>query len=272
MQLIERKQNEIHVSEWATKKTGKLKVVLSNTEETKANARLRSISMIPQEKIPAARRRSSHFEIASDFFITSDEFQEKDKTSVLVNLPSSIYGLVVCVSVSKTNFDMNAMFFPIMAVTWLAQGVLLYKIWIELPPAHDAPLCFTSDFLLLAVLFVFLIGAIVPIQDAILEMRVAYNSTERFRKTEIFGRPYYKYVKLTGATDRSILARALLFITIACEITIWISVVVVGCAYILSQQGAGSIVQGAVAITFINEVDQMVFDLVLPGKLTLKLP
>mmetsp|Transcript_2978 Transcript_2978/g.4560 ORF Transcript_2978/g.4560 Transcript_2978/m.4560 type:complete len:118 (-) Transcript_2978:268-621(-) len=58
-------------------------------------------------------------------------------------------------------------------------------------------------------------------------------------------------------TDSRLARRISAVIIVLYELVIWIVVLLIGILYILTSVGAGNIVQAAVAISFINEIDNM---------------
>ena len=128
------------------------------------------------------------------------------------------------------------------------QGYILYWLWKSLPATYDVDLCTTDNLLFyVCIIGVFLVS-MVP------DFLTIYNEYRIIRS----GLHYYcpgdgTFNKFSRSTVGVILA----YLILSYELLIWVSVVLVGINYILVSETLGDLVQAAVAITFINELDDM---------------
>jgi hypothetical protein len=74
----------------------------------------------------------------------------------------------------------------------------------------------------------------------------------RFGRRHLSGQAHFKELHKTGGLSRNLAALIVLY-----EIAIWVVVILVGILYILTTEEVGNIVQAAVAISSINDIDNM---------------
>jgi hypothetical protein len=135
-------------------------------------------------------------------------------------------------------------------ITAFAQAYILWQLWFSRPKIRDSLFCSgsgTDPTLYIAILIVFVTQKLSKFKDV-----------RRDLYTVIFGRRFY-----SGDTQkiRNISTpgwcRAVAVIIALYEVAVWLSVLIIGAYYIITTSGVGSVVQAAVSISYITDIDSM---------------
>jgi len=182
-------------------------------------------------------------------------------------MPHTLYGNVVnwCFRASIDNWDLTAFSMMMFFVGWptvmcfLMQGTLLGYLWNSLPDFSDrlnSGLCETDATFQLALIMSFLVYMHQPSCDLAFEMYVLIYGT--------------RFHSLTDKTTRTITIRdnvlhlSFAWLCVLMEMAIFVCIVVVGCKYILTSSGASSLIQSALSIVFIAEIDDQIAKAIMP--------
>ena len=99
----------------------------------------------------------------------------------------------------------------------------------------------------------------------------AYDEEKEYDKDEIpdgvFVIPEVEFVSILTLTW-NYWTRAFLMLLVLMEAAVWLTVVIVGVKYLMSSKTISDLVQSTVAIVFINDVDNMVFELTATSDMT----
>jgi len=141
------------------------------------------------------------------------------------------------------------------------QGIILYNLWQSLPPLYQSNddgstsgLCSLSShslFFQVCMIGVFFVSVLPALWEVITELIIVTASKIYLYQDWKDGET--RFVK----TDSRLARRISAVIIVLYELVIWIVVLLIGILYILTSVGAGNIVQAAVAISYINEIDNM---------------
>jgi hypothetical protein len=167
----------------------------------------------------------------------------------------SVYGIAIwslLINIEfKSIFDLFLVFLLFGQQVFIiggVQGYILYWLWKSLPASYDVDLCTTDNlFFYVCIIGVFFISMI-P------DLFIICNEYRIIRSGLIYFQP------LTGSFPklfRDPVSVILAYLVLSYEFLVWIAVVLVGINYILVSETLGDLVQAAVAITFINELDDM---------------
>jgi hypothetical protein len=169
---------------------------------------------------------------------------------------SSVYGLVVYLLLDRSTPDFCSfflIFFNALQQTiaiGMVQGYILYWLWQSLPATYEADLCSTSNLLFYVCIIGVFVTSLVPGLLVIShELKIIKSGTHFFLADSVSA-SFDKF-------DRSKLGAALAYLVVLYELLIWAAVLLVGINYILSAETLGDLVQAAVAITFISDLDDM---------------
>ena len=132
----------------------------------------------------------------------------------------------------------------------MVQGYILFWLWQSLPATYEADLCSTSNLLFYVCIIGVFVTSLVP------GLLVIYNEFRIIQSGTCYFKTYFSVASF-GRLVRSKLGVALAYLVVLYELLIWAAVLLVGINYILSAETLGDLVQAAVAITFINELDDM---------------
>jgi hypothetical protein len=178
-------------------------------------------------------------------------------------LGNSVYGVAMGAFLYEPNFNeicdiLQLLFFlliPIIAVG-AVQLTALYFLWQDTPAIDEDPTAFCSangdrKFFLLCIIGIFVTYMIPPLIELSDELIIVRTANVRFE---------YDNVHDTGKA--MVLRLAKRFQWLAClivlwEAFIWMCVFLDGIIYILTSTGAGDIIQAAVAICFIMDIDNV---------------
>lgn len=147
-------------------------------------------------------------------------------------------------------------------VSFFAQGGITWVLWYSLPSFEGSEFCPQSEsnyfYLEIALLGLFYAAMIASFNDIFLEMRLigAKRIAITRGETTLLIRIPFSY---------TIYARLLLVVMM--ELTVWVGVAIVGTKYILTAGQPSDLIQAAVAINFINDIDNCFYDSYVPEKL-----
>jgi hypothetical protein len=139
------------------------------------------------------------------------------------------------------------------------QGVILYNLWYSLPPVYlnndDFPsgLCSLGPRMLFfqtCIIGVFIVSVLPALYEALTELTIVWTAKIA---SQVINTGKLEFVSLSDG----LVGRSLAFGVVLYELAIWVCVLLIGIQYILTTEGAGNIVQAAVAISYINEIDNM---------------
>jgi hypothetical protein len=133
----------------------------------------------------------------------------------------------------------------------MVQGYILFWLWNSLPATYEADLCTTHNLLFYVSIISVFITSLIP------GLLVIYNEFRIIQSGTVFFAPNSSATASFTRLDRSKVGVSLAYCTVLYELLIWVAVLLVGINYILSAETLGDLVQAAVAITFINELDDM---------------
>ena len=166
----------------------------------------------------------------------------------------SVYGIAIFEILRSTIESLYDLFFVFISygqqlfIIGGVQGYILYWLWKSLPATYEVDLCTTDNHLFyVCIIGVFLISMISDFITIYNEYRIIRSGSH------IYSPGFGNFSKFT----RSHLNVILVYLILSYEFIIWVSVVLVGINYILVSETLGDLVQAAVAITFINELDDM---------------
>ena len=159
----------------------------------------------------------------------------------------------------------------------LATVTALGEDYDDIDAAAQENFCQQSISLQCGVVGIFLISLLKPFYDILTEVVVGISSFRCVYDTialqQIFihvaGPEYAKGRKFIDTTDKRLIVKEVetgpfsffvCWISIAIEAYVFYLTVIVGVYYTMSQQDARNIVQAAVAISFINEIDNILYD------------
>lgn len=203
-----------------------------------------------------------------------EELEKSPRGFAWKQIPFSIFSITRLILLEVSFFElpveglsdiMYILFFLIgpAVIVWLVQGLLLMSIWLELPKYHDVGYftCNQLPSLQLAVIAVFLITLMHTVLDLFHEFCAIIWTRRAFRSSSLFASLSSKYESsFDDQLEIAILpfhwnTRLVALFIWAMEASILVFTGVVGTLYILTQVGASNTVQAAVAIAFINDID-----------------
>ena len=140
-----------------------------------------------------------------------------------------------------------------------AQGVAVWYLWTSLSPvSQSSSICTNQPIFSISVIGIFILYLLAGLKDIIHEMKIVRYATEVFGYDEN-GKAYQEVVG-----NQTFIAILISFIIIGYELLIWMSVLLIGIFYIFTSDGIGNIIQAAVAIAFINDVDNVAIYVLYP--------
>ena len=169
----------------------------------------------------------------------------------------SVYGVAVYILLLNDIPGLVDLFFAFLATLQhtiaigMVQGYILFWLWKSLPATYEADLCSTNNLLFYVCIIGVFITSLVPGLLVIFdEFRIIQSGTVSFDNYIYSGAAFKRL-------DRSKVGVSLAYCTVLYELLIWAAVLLVGVSCTLSAESLGDLVQAAVAITFINELDDM---------------
>jgi hypothetical protein len=220
-----------------------------------------SLSLQHQLGLKEDMERKSFVGLSKGEVITFDDIQKLERSNHLVEpFPKSIYGVIYFSLIWFVNdetlsvwngFLLGCMLLPLLIVTSGVQAILLYYLWFSIPPLQDSSFCEKDQnnfLLLMAAEAVFLISLMPSLHELFLEGQIFTEC-----KLTLLQDGRKDSYTVTSVSFRSFW----IFLVYSFEVTVWISVLIIGSGYILTTEGVSNLVQATVAITFINEIDNM---------------
>ena len=172
---------------------------------------------------------------------------------------NSLYGLFIRFVLSHHNKRIVLLLVPAVFLLGGAQGVILVNLWNSINYVSVAPSQFcspvTNELFLTAIIAVFLVSLIPALNDVINEFKIVASARLVF---QVYSPMAGEGRAVILRVQRNVFNVICCMLVVCYEFIIWIGVLLIGIVYILTSQGAGNIVQAAVAISFINEIDNMV--------------
>ena len=133
------------------------------------------------------------------------------------------------------------------------QGVIIVLFWNSLSTIAGGPLCEPDANLVFVscVIGIYLLSVFPDLVDVYQEFNIVYYGHLAFTVSTIDGKA--RITKLTPSRYARYLALSITFY----EFLVWVSVLLLGVHYILTIEDVGDVVQAAVALSFINQIDNM---------------
>ena len=164
-------------------------------------------------------------------------------------------------------------------LTFTLQFYVVFCLWFALPLLKgNESFCRgqIGPYLQLCSVGVFLLSIIPSVKDISLELLVVLTSHRLKREAseadttlvrQATANPYWQasdlvHIRLLNDKDPSWIIPCLFIILL--ELVIWIMTLFVGCKYLLISETVSDLVQSMVAIVFVNEVDNLAFDVFVP--------
>jgi hypothetical protein len=194
---------------------------------------------------------------------TFKELNELKTVNLWLPMPRSIYGYSVSYllrsrysSSVKTIFDHGDILLQIFTFIAIgsSQAIILYYLNESLPYFKDSSFCqnMHQPLLLLCFIGVFLASLLPSLYDISIEIFTVLSS----KRYTVRNNDNKDNIDIIQIKIRFI-TKLLIAYIILYEFAIWVFVLIIGVRYILTTQGTGNIVQAAVAIVYINEIDNM---------------
>lgn len=134
------------------------------------------------------------------------------------------------------------------------QAIILYNLWITLPKVIETEFCIKqlhTDMLVICVICIFIISMIPSIFEITNELCIVATTRIYFRYEPNDGQAIIKKFKRTSS---GVFVASCIVIY---QILLWLSTFIIGILYIITSEGVTNIVQAAVAITFLMELDNL---------------
>ncbi len=222
--------------------------------------------------------------------ISEDQFNATNNLCLWTQMPSSITSVNLTICLMKELHDNNNV--GDFLVIWIVSSALpvamaffvelatvtaLGEDYEDIDSAAQENFCQQSVSLQCGVVGIFLISLLKPFYDILTEVVVGISSYRCVYDTialqQIFvhvaGPEYARGRKFINTADKRLIVKEvetgpfsffIYWISVVIEAYVFYLTVVVGVYYTMSQQDASSIVQAAVAISFINEIDNILYD------------
>ena len=219
--------------------------------------------------------------------ITEDQFNQTNNLCLWTSLPHSIVSLNLSLCLCKQLNEKTSDFFWV----WCICGALplIGALFVELSTVNalrdyenfaeivETNFCHQEWQLQCGVIGVFLISLLKPLQDIITEICVGLFSRRCVYDTvalqQLFihaaGAEYGSGRKFVHVGDHKMIVKevrsswlslTIFWAALGVEIYVYYLTVIIGMYYTLSQEDASAIVQAAVAISFINEIDNILYE------------
>lgn len=234
-----------------------------------------------------------HVELVVGERISPEEYYMGNNHCLWTEMPESIVALNLSLALNREvgerwidyiKASLICGLFPLIVTFAIEVSTVLalYKVNSDLE--GNAEFCDQSSILQMSVVGIFLLTLLSPMQDIIKEASIGFSSTrcvyDVHEGSHLFiygaGADAGKGKEFEEIGDKSLVVKEVRT-SFPSFIVFWVSVILeflvlmltlwIGIHYTLSQSNASEIVQAAVAISFINEVDNMVFDAVVSEQL-----
>jgi hypothetical protein len=230
-----------------------------------------------------------HLTLKIDERITPEEYLMGNNHCLWTSMPESIVALNLALALNKEiginisdyiKASLLCGIFPLI-LTFLMELVTVLALWkVNSDLDGNEEFCDQSIYLQMSVVGIFLLTLLSPLQDIIKEASIGISSTRCVLDVH---EGSHLFIYGSGASagngrefeeigERSMIVKECKtswpsFVVYWTSVTIEASVLLltlwIGIHYTLSQSNASEIVQAAVAISFINEIDNMVYDAVV---------
>ena len=234
-----------------------------------------------------------HVELVVGERITPEEYFMGNNHCLWTEMPESIVALNLSLALNREVgerwFDyikasLICGLFPLIVTFAIEVSTVLALYHVNSDLEGNAEFCDQSSILQMSVVGIFLLTLLSPMQDIIKEASIGFSSTrcvyDVHEGSHLFiygaGADAGKGKEFEEIGDKSLVVKEVRT-SFPSFIVFWVSVILeflvlmltlwIGIHYTLSQSNASEIVQAAVAISFINEVDNMVFDAVVSEQL-----
>lgn len=181
------------------------------------------------------------------------------KSGRWINCGNSLYGLFIRFVLCHPNSAFIIVLFPAVFLLGGAQGVILINLWRSLEHLDEAPSQFCTPqnnrLFLTAIMAVFLVSLVPALNDIINEFKIVSSARLVFQVSSPMAGDGQATIARVHRNAINVICCMMVVIYESC---IWIAVLLIGIMYILTSPGVGNIVQAAVAISFINEIDNMI--------------
>ena len=191
--------------------------------------------------------------------IEKEEYAKCMQESFCSKLPSSTYGYLINDLLSQEIHKINFKQHSSAAVVVAFQLTMVLYLWnssqLNFTLIESAPIIPLQ----IAGIGVLLLNLIPSVTDIILEIAAILFSDFYFVDLEAEGEGILK-VDMLGKENGGIWSLFWLWVVVAFESIVFLSVLVVGITYILSSTSASELVQACLSIVFINEIDNVAFN------------
>lgn len=234
-----------------------------------------------------------HVELVVGERITPEEYYMGNNHCLWTEMPESIVALNLSLALNREVgerwFDyikasLICGLFPLIVTFAIEVSTVLALYHVNSDLEGNSEFCDQSSILQMSVVGIFLLTLLSPMQDIIKEASIGFSSTrcvyDVHEGSHLFiygaGADAGKGKEFEEIGEKSLVVKEVRT-SFPSFIVFWVSVILeflvlmltlwIGIHYTLSQSNASEIVQAAVAISFINEVDNMVFDAVVSEQL-----
>lgn len=197
-------------------------------------------------------------------------FKDLVEQGLLQRVPATLYGNALFVAmINEEKEDLMILVVANLAFNWsvylcfLAQGTMLYYLWNSLGSidSSSSGLCTTDIEFQLALIGSFLAFMYQPACDIAFEIFVLLYAKHCYENPTTS----QAEIEILPVNFRTRPAKVFFgLFHVAMESAIFIILIVVGTKYILSSNGASNLIQSALSIVFIAEIDDQVAKMTLP--------
>lgn len=228
--------------------------------------------------------------IRSDFpyneRLSMAEYEESTDECLWTNMPDSIVALNLTLACTKEITDDTFLYLKSaflcgllpLALTFVIEFTSIMCLWEDNSDLRNSEhFCEQHPLLQLSVVGIFMLTLQGPLQDICIEAAIGLSSTkvclDAAEGCELFikgsgasagkGREFEDLERkplIMKEVKTSWVSWVVYWLSVGLEFLVWLLTLYVGVHYTLSQADASEIVQSAVAISFINEIDNMVYD------------
>eukprot|EP01038_Epipyxis_sp_PR26KG_P015833 gene15833-21449_t len=187
------------------------------------------------------------------------DIHDENSWIAVERIPTSIYSTAIFYALlfHKSSVTKQLLIYTLMlgfsAIVALIQGVLLVRLYTSFLTLSELPLCLNWDPLLyFSAVMVFFASLIPSLYDLIQDAALVFCPGKIWNDVDL-------EKDLTNNYRRFTLPFFIALMILLYEVIVWIFVAIVGIYYLFSQSGVSNIVQALVAISFINELDNIMY-------------
>lgn len=221
-----------------------------------------------------------------DEHITIAEYEESSDECLWTAMPDSIVALNLTLASTKDLTDSTFTYIKAaflcgllpLIMTFVIEFTSIMCLWEDNSDLRNSEhFCEQHPLLQLSVVGIFMLTLQAPLQDICIEAAIGLSSTkvcfDAAEGSELFlvgsgaeagkGREFEEIERkplIMKEVKTSAVSWVVYWVSVGLEFAVWCLTLYVGVHYTLSQADASEIVQSAVAISFINEIDNMVYD------------